>query len=216
MTLLSCSCMPIPCDRPKLKKAYYVAAGAKHVLSFTLRRMDHWQPGVPCMHSMHSRQDTTQLPVQSVYNDRSTTHSQTPLPEVNTATHHGNCSQGCSFNSNCTGVDDDRCHRTHQQAAQDQQQHGEINCSVTPTHTLTFDNQPLEQHHHEQQHQEEQQATGLHGGLVELLASAEDLDDAMHDAQQLFKAAERIVRDSCGEEWLVQPFIPDMERNEYR
>ena len=43
-----------------------------------------------------------------------------------------------------------------------------------------------------------------------------DLDDALHDAQQLVQAAERIVMESCGEAWLLQPFIPDMERNEYR
>ncbi|DBA98213.1 TPA: hypothetical protein ACH3X1_001139 [Trebouxia sp. C0004] len=46
--------------------------------------------------------------------------------------------------------------------------------------------------------------------------AAQDMDDALHDAQQLFKAAERIVKESCGEKWLLQPFIPDMERNEYR
>lgn len=43
-----------------------------------------------------------------------------------------------------------------------------------------------------------------------------DLDDALHDAQQLIEAAERIVKESCREQWLLQPFIPDMERNEYR
>lgn len=42
------------------------------------------------------------------------------------------------------------------------------------------------------------------------------LDDALHDAQQLFRAAERVLKESCGEGWLLQPFIPDMERNEYR
>ena len=52
------------------------------------------------------------------------------------------------------------------------------------------------------------------GGAVSDLDS--DLDDALHDAQQLVQAAERIVRESCGEGWLLQPFIPDMERNEYR
>ncbi|DBB13238.1 TPA: hypothetical protein ACH3X3_004983 [Trebouxia sp. C0006] len=46
--------------------------------------------------------------------------------------------------------------------------------------------------------------------------AAQDMDDALHDAQQLFRAAERIVKESCGEKWLLQPFIPDMERNEYR
>ena len=44
----------------------------------------------------------------------------------------------------------------------------------------------------------------------------EGMDDALHDAQQLFKAAERIIKESCTEKWLLQPFIPDMERNEYR
>lgn len=43
-----------------------------------------------------------------------------------------------------------------------------------------------------------------------------DLDDALHDAQQLIQAAEQVVKESCREKWLLQPFIPDMERNEYR
>ena len=47
-------------------------------------------------------------------------------------------------------------------------------------------------------------------------SAASDLDDALHDAQQLFKAAERIIKESCGEKWLLQPSIPEMERNEYR
>ena len=41
-------------------------------------------------------------------------------------------------------------------------------------------------------------------------------DAVLHDAQQLFKAAEQMLRESCNEQWLLQPFIPDMERNEYR
>ena len=40
--------------------------------------------------------------------------------------------------------------------------------------------------------------------------------DSLHDAQELFYAAERIIKESCGEKWLLQPFIPDMEKNEYR
>ena len=48
------------------------------------------------------------------------------------------------------------------------------------------------------------------------MSSASDLTEALHDAQQLFMAAERIIKESCGENWLMQPFIPDMERNEYR
>ncbi len=40
--------------------------------------------------------------------------------------------------------------------------------------------------------------------------------DPLHDAQQMLVAAERILRESCGEEWLLQPFIPDMGSNEYR
>ena len=38
----------------------------------------------------------------------------------------------------------------------------------------------------------------------------------LHDAQQLLAAAERMLRESCGEVWLLQPFIPDMGSNEYR
>lgn len=52
------------------------------------------------------------------------------------------------------------------------------------------------------------------GDAISNLSS--DLDDALHDAQQLAQAAERMVKESCGEDWLLQPFIPDMERNEYR
>ena len=52
------------------------------------------------------------------------------------------------------------------------------------------------------------------GGAVSNLNPG--VDDALHDAQQLVQAAERIVKESCGEDWLLQPFIPDMERNEYR
>lgn len=41
-------------------------------------------------------------------------------------------------------------------------------------------------------------------------------DAVLHDAQQLFRVAEQMIRESCNEQWLLQPFIPDMERNEYR
>jgi len=54
------------------------------------------------------------------------------------------------------------------------------------------------------------------GEPVDSPDAAEGMDDALHDAQQLFKAAERIIKESCTEKWLLQPFIPDMERNEYR
>ena len=54
------------------------------------------------------------------------------------------------------------------------------------------------------------------GQLDESADSAQAVLDALQDAQELFKAAERIIKESCGEKWLLQPFIPDMERNEYR
>lgn len=38
----------------------------------------------------------------------------------------------------------------------------------------------------------------------------------LHDAQQLLKAAERMLLESCGEDWLLQPFIHDMGTAEYR
>ena len=62
------------------------------------------------------------------------------------------------------------------------------------------------------------QGTEKGGPLVGGEVSDLDLDlyNALHDAQQLFKAAERIGMESCGEKWLLQPFIPDMEVNEYR
>lgn len=40
--------------------------------------------------------------------------------------------------------------------------------------------------------------------------------DILHDAQQLLKAAERMLLESCGEDWLLQPLIPDMGTGEYR
>lgn len=40
--------------------------------------------------------------------------------------------------------------------------------------------------------------------------------DVLHDAQQLLRAAERMLRESCGEDWLLQPLIPDMGTGEYR
>ena len=43
-----------------------------------------------------------------------------------------------------------------------------------------------------------------------------EVQDALHDAQQLLAAGEQMMRESCGEEWLLQPLIPDMGSNEYR
>ena len=43
-----------------------------------------------------------------------------------------------------------------------------------------------------------------------------ELDEAMHDAQELLRVAEHIARQACGETWLLQPFVPGMEANEYR
>lgn len=40
--------------------------------------------------------------------------------------------------------------------------------------------------------------------------------DILQDAQQLLKAAKRVLLESCGEDWLLQPFIPDMGTGEYR
>ena len=40
--------------------------------------------------------------------------------------------------------------------------------------------------------------------------------DILQDAQQLLQAAERVLLESCGEDWLLQPFIPDMGTGEYR
>ena len=43
-----------------------------------------------------------------------------------------------------------------------------------------------------------------------------ELDDAMHDAQELLRVAEHIARQACGETWLLQPYVPGMMANEYR
>ena len=47
-------------------------------------------------------------------------------------------------------------------------------------------------------------------------ASIQQPTDILQDAQQLLKAAERVLLESCGEDWLLQPFIPDMGTGEYR
>ena len=36
----------------------------------------------------------------------------------------------------------------------------------------------------------------------------------LHDAQQVYAAAEWVVRQSCQQDWLLQPYIPDIQ--EYR
>ena len=46
--------------------------------------------------------------------------------------------------------------------------------------------------------------------------TASEVHDRLHDAQQLMVAAERMLREGCGEQWLLQPLIPDMGCNEYR
>ena len=37
----------------------------------------------------------------------------------------------------------------------------------------------------------------------------------LHDAQQLLKVAEQMVRQSCQEDWLLQPYIPRLEEYRY-
>lgn len=37
----------------------------------------------------------------------------------------------------------------------------------------------------------------------------------LHDAQQVYAAAERVVRQSCHEDWLLQPYIPDIQEYRY-
>ena len=52
-------------------------------------------------------------------------------------------------------------------------------------------------------------------GAQQKAAKQEPLD-ILHDTQQLLKAAERMLLESCGEDWLLQPFIHDMGTAEYR
>ena len=54
------------------------------------------------------------------------------------------------------------------------------------------------------------------GNTVEGSKAAPEVLDRLHDAQQLMVAAERMLREGCGELWLLQPLIPDMGCNEYR
>ena len=45
-------------------------------------------------------------------------------------------------------------------------------------------------------------------------ACQHDLEAVLLDAQQLFATAKQMVRQSCQEDWLLQPYIPNIE--EYR
>lgn len=38
----------------------------------------------------------------------------------------------------------------------------------------------------------------------------------LSDAQELLRAANQMIRTSCGEAWLLQPYIEDMPQSEYR
>ncbi|DBA69416.1 TPA: hypothetical protein ACH3X2_012829 [Trebouxia sp. C0005] len=55
-----------------------------------------------------------------------------------------------------------------------------------------------------------------HASVMDATAAKPSAGNPLHDAQQLLAAAERMLRESCGEDWLLQPFIPDMGSNEYR
>ncbi len=55
-----------------------------------------------------------------------------------------------------------------------------------------------------------------HALTMDATAAKASAGKPLHDAQQLLAAAERMLRESCGEDWLLQPFIPDMGSNEYR
>ena len=77
----------------------------------------------------------------------------------------------------------------------------------SPTQQHKFDNTAVDQ-----------QANSTSGSKqpANATTNAQSTIAVLHDAQQLFKTAERLIRESCNEQWLMQPFIPDMERNEYR
>ena len=55
-----------------------------------------------------------------------------------------------------------------------------------------------------------------HASVMDAAAAKHAAGNPLHDAQQLLAAAERMLRESCGEDWLLQSFIPDMGSNEYR
>ena len=54
------------------------------------------------------------------------------------------------------------------------------------------------------------------GNTVEGSNATPEVLDRLNDAQHLMVAAERMLREGCGEQWLLQPLIPDMGCNEYR
>lgn len=56
-------------------------------------------------------------------------------------------------------------------------------------------------------------AVPAHGGAV---SRGQVMAEVLSDAQELLTAADRMIRTSCGEAWLLQPYIPDMSTGEYR
>lgn len=42
-----------------------------------------------------------------------------------------------------------------------------------------------------------------------------DFQAMLHDAQELYAAAERVVRQSCQQDWLLQPYIFDIQEYRY-
>lgn len=157
------------------------AAGAKNVLTFTLRSPANWQPSMASRHSRHSAQhppcsdDTPSKPAA-----------------LNAVDNHPNASS-CGTKDTC------HCYK------------------VVPTVTGKVTGTRLESSGTEHLgHDVIAQGTAGSEAATDSANSESNLDDALHDVQQLIQAAERIVKESCGEGWLLQPFIPDMERNEYR
>ena len=42
-----------------------------------------------------------------------------------------------------------------------------------------------------------------------------DFQAMLHDAQEVYAAAEQVVRQSCQQDWLLQPYIPDIQEYRY-
>ena len=42
-----------------------------------------------------------------------------------------------------------------------------------------------------------------------------DFRAMLHDAHEVYAAAERVVRQSCQQDWLLQPYIPDIQEYRY-
>lgn len=173
---------------------------ARKVIRLTLD-LSNWQPG-PCLKGLHEAAPglyhTALSPGQHYCETNQPEHK---IAESSASPHESHESRGSYVTGVLMATEDPAGNPGH-----DTMPAAPADPSLTPTQDIP---NPMSTPAHA--------AANLDGGrLAEGGTAAAEAHDQLHDAQQLLEAAERILRESCGEVWLLQPFIPDMGCNEYR